>query len=477
MTSILEIGEGGIDPQAEVRKLQDLVKKLETQNEVLRQKQKLATKSDTNVIENDGEVLKPTVNNSVFYNSRKHSDKRDVSINKSESLETVELIDLSNSDNDAEDSWLYSSPRPLTPQQHRMSPYKWIRQDLDNPSPEVHSARKALKFKLDEVARMSRSSSTPVLQDFTTAPTQPPTMSLSADSATSPRIMKPSSKPSMVYNSSLQGGNRINTGTFTRPKKSPSSDKPSPEAVENGLEHVEMVTHHQNVADIENLAKQQEESLRQSIAQSSPRRGFRSRPLPNMGSSQGNDTNSVSSADSNRSSPVRLEDNEGRRDSSNSVGSDHSSPSDSPYGSSQHLNVQNAGHSNFRGSAPNMSRLIPRVQHHNSESSLADFTSNENEEQYEEEPTRYVRVPPSQMARPASPSVSGLKQPQRLSRGGSPQRSGLPTPRRSIPRPASTPRSSIASPSPKRISGLPAPQTRVSQQKPRYDDNWRDGCF
>ncbi|XP_052228214.1 SLAIN motif-containing protein 2-like isoform X4 [Dreissena polymorpha] len=443
MTSILEIGEGGIDPQAEVRKLQDLVKKLETQNEVLRQKQKLATKSDTNVIENDGEVLKPTVNNSVFYNSRKHSDKRDVSINKSESLETVELIDLSNSDNDAEDSWLYSSPRPLTPQQHRMSPYKWIRQDLDNPSPEVHSARKALKFKLDEVARMSRSSSTPVLQDFTTAPTQPPTMSLSADSATSPRIMKPSSKPSMVYNSSLQGGNRINTGTFTRPKKSPSSDKPSPEAVENGLEHVEMVTHHQNVADIENLAKQQEESLRQSIAQSSPRR-----------------------------------DNEGRRDSSNSVGSDHSSPSDSPYGSSQHLNVQNAGHSNFRGSAPNMSRLIPRVQHHNSESSLADFTSNENEEQYEEEPTRYVsRVPPSQMARPASPSVSGLKQPQRLSRGGSPQRSGLPTPRRSIPRPASTPRSSIASPSPKRISGLPAPQTRVSQQKPRYDDNWRDGCF
>ncbi|XP_052228213.1 SLAIN motif-containing protein 2-like isoform X3 [Dreissena polymorpha] len=454
MTSILEIGEGGIDPQAEVRKLQDLVKKLETQNEVLRQKQKLATKSDTNVIENDGEVLKPTVNNSVFYNSRKHSDKRDVSINKSESLETVELIDLSNSDNDAEDSWLYSSPRPLTPQQHRMSPYKWIRQDLDNPSPEVHSARKALKFKLDEVARMSRSSSTPVLQDFTTAPTQPPTMSLSADSATSPRIMKPSSKPSMVYNSSLQGGNRINTGTFTRPKKSPSSDKPSPEAVENGLEHVEMVTHHQNVADIENLAKQQEESLRQSIAQSSPRRGYTVRY---------------------RAVSV---DNEGRRDSSNSVGSDHSSPSDSPYGSSQHLNVQNAGHSNFRGSAPNMSRLIPRVQHHNSESSLADFTSNENEEQYEEEPTRYVsRVPPSQMARPASPSVSGLKQPQRLSRGGSPQRSGLPTPRRSIPRPASTPRSSIASPSPKRISGLPAPQTRVSQQKPRYDDNWRDGCF
>lgn len=107
MTSILDLGENGIDPQAEVRKLQDLVKKLETQNEVLRRKQKLSTSNESNIIENnENEVLKPAVNNSVFYNTRKHSEKRDISLSSgSESLETVELIDVDSSVTGDEDSW------------------------------------------------------------------------------------------------------------------------------------------------------------------------------------------------------------------------------------------------------------------------------------------------------------------------------------------------------------------------------------
>lgn len=107
MTSILDIGEGGVDPHAEVKKLQDLVKKLELQNEVLRQKQKIPSDNDSN-IESESGVLKPALNNSVFYNTRKHSEKRDIAnlpSNISNSLETVELIDVDTSIGDEEDSW------------------------------------------------------------------------------------------------------------------------------------------------------------------------------------------------------------------------------------------------------------------------------------------------------------------------------------------------------------------------------------
>lgn len=66
-------------------------------------------------------------------------------------------------------------------------------------------------------------------------------------------------------------GSRINTGTFTRPKK--NKDKPSPTENGQNTPPEAVPIHHPNVTDIENLAKLQEESLRQSIAQTSPRRG------------------------------------------------------------------------------------------------------------------------------------------------------------------------------------------------------------
>ena len=98
MTSILDLGEGGVDPHAEVKKLQELVKKLETQNEVLRRKQKVT--NDTNL---NGE--RQTLNNSVFYNTRKQNvqEKRDST--SSDTMDTIDLIDIEKSLSECEDSW------------------------------------------------------------------------------------------------------------------------------------------------------------------------------------------------------------------------------------------------------------------------------------------------------------------------------------------------------------------------------------
>lgn len=445
MTSILDIGEGGVDPQVEVKKLQELVKKLETQNEVLRRKQKLTNETNVN-----GE--RQSLNNSVFYNTRKHSEnipeKRDST--SSDPLDTIDLIDIDKSLSECEDSWLYKSPRPATPQQTKVSPYKWVRQDLDHPSPELQSAKKSLKFKLDEVARMSRSSSTPAFSNYSTPPRgNPASMSLSADSTPSPRIMKPSTSrvPKDLSASTtgspvsrLQAASRINTGTFTRPKK--NKDKPSPDEnnADDMKENVEQPKQYPKVEDIENLAKLQEESLRQSIAQTSPRREGMNRRNSHQ--------------------------------SNNSLESDHSSPPDSPYGSSQQLHPPNGGRSNLRGSLPNVSRLVPHTQHHASDSSLADH---QYEDHYSSPDTRYNRVPKSQ-PRPASPSVSGLKQPQRNIRGMSPNRTGLPMPRSSIPKPGSARGTGLPTP---RRSAIPSPRPNNnynSNQVPT-DNSWREGCF
>ncbi|XP_069129680.1 SLAIN motif-containing protein 2-like isoform X2 [Argopecten irradians] len=299
-----------IDPQAEVQKLQDLVKKLEKQNEVLRGRQKLQLESYQN-----GEIeqvkLLPNHNNNSL------SDKYNVdkSRKKSDSSDTFEdeVIDLEKlSLKDDEDSWLYSSPKPPTPLQSRVSPYKWIRQEFDHPSPEVESVRKSLIHRLDEAARMSRSCSTPAFQSLTTpSPTRGYSpMSQSADS-TPLYNHKPVIKKTHAGKIS-----RLDTGTFTRPKKnreppppivtqgSFSSQEDSPRSADSYRDDDK----HRDVADIENLAKQQEESLRQSLSQnqSSPRRGKRSRqPAQSVVVGNNDIDNSASNMGSNRSSPCR----------------------------------------------------------------------------------------------------------------------------------------------------------------------------
>lgn len=457
-----------IDPHAEVKKLQDLVKKLEKQNEFLRGRQKIQLESLQNGETEPGK-LTTNHNNNLPDNNDKTWSKN----TGGGSLEDIDVLDVDGlSIRDDEDSWLYTSPKPPTPQQNRVSPYKWVRQDFDHPSPEVKSVKKSLLNKLDEAARMSRSSSTPTFGMYSTPTSSRPRMSQSAEST--PVSSQTSAVRKSLYSNAGGSTGKINTGTFTRPKtkvKTDEGDKPS----ENSEKHYD-------VTDIENLAKQQEESLRQSMTHSSPRRVIRPRQIPQQGVQALNNINNnieventASPVNSNRSSPSRGEGD--RRNSQNSIGSDVSSPPDSPY-SSQYLN-QPQENTNLRRSLPNVSQRLTQPQGHHASDPYLDNYSSGGSDDYDVGPTpaqqrQISRLQPPM--RPTSPNVSGLRQPSTpIQRGLSPQRTGLPQPmRRSIPRPDSAVKSSIPSP---RRSALPSPRRSNQYRAPDSDDSWKEGCF
>ncbi|KAH1186308.1 SLAIN motif-containing protein 1 isoform X2 [Mauremys mutica] len=74
-------------------------------------------------------------------------------------LDEVEVLDLEDGDcSQDEDTWLYVSPtKTLTPQEKSLSPLQWCRHILDHPTPEVEAAKRSLCFRLEQ-GYISRSS-------------------------------------------------------------------------------------------------------------------------------------------------------------------------------------------------------------------------------------------------------------------------------------------------------------------------------
>ncbi|XP_045061359.1 SLAIN motif-containing protein 2 isoform X6 [Coregonus clupeaformis] len=580
-----------INADLEVRKLQDLVKKLEQQNEQLRSRSSAGAVSGNHrplsagydsrlsaasaaglagfsgvgfgrtgyggLLENsrclsprlsydgisfrkayDGEGASAatsfTGTNSYFTDAGEtlgFMDEGETSI-----LDEVEILDLEDMDclNEDEDSWLYEA-KLNSPLQKALSPIVWCRQALDNPSPDMESAKRSLIHRLDVTMSANKRRS------LYGSPYSPqvnygsPYCTNTANSPYSSGFNSPSSTPSRVPLVRQQLMPPVNQahpqqrgGSVERERNPPAVSPQS--SIDSELSTSEMdedsvgssTTYKLNdVTDVQILARMQEESLRQDYAATASRRssGSSCHSLRRSTfSDQELDAHSLEDDEEAVHPAFHLPSN---RFSPSPRHSPHASPRNSPRSRSPARSLEYS-----RGSPqPIISRLqAPRhsLQNHAPQDLQTNVVKNEeklrrslpnltrsNIAQQGPEPVKNSRsfesnlqVPnggsprhqavsqsaipsPSKLRTPATPSPLALRQPVKAT---STPGSGASTPTRSLgparsglPRPSAgggggggsipVPRSKLAQPVRR---SLPAPRTYNGG---REGENWREGCY
>ncbi|KAK3542994.1 hypothetical protein QTP70_008721 [Hemibagrus guttatus] len=160
-----------MDAELEVKKLQELVRKLERQNEQLRTRaannythsghsfpnQNCAGNPASGHVYSGNHYLsaQPTqleVHNRdeqyACFHAQSPSDVESLLLDE---LEILDLYSLLNIDRESEESWLYASPKAKLFPRSTLSPLQWCRHVFDNPGPEVESAKRSFCYRLDQV--------------------------------------------------------------------------------------------------------------------------------------------------------------------------------------------------------------------------------------------------------------------------------------------------------------------------------------
>ncbi|KAK2835884.1 hypothetical protein Q5P01_016368 [Channa striata] len=570
-----------INADLEVRKLQDLVKKLEQQNEQLRSRSTMLSSSGAmsathrplsagyesplsagmaaglagfpgvgfvgtggygGLLENS-RCLSPRLSydgisfrrpyecegasaaTSVSSMNSLYSDGGFTDEGETSILDEVEILDLEDMDclNEDEDSWLYEA-KLNSPLQKTLSPIVWCRQALDNPSPEMESAKRSLIHRLDLTMSANKRRSlygSPYNQQGYGSPYS----TNAANSPYSSGFNSPSSTPSRVpiVRQQLMPGNTAHQRNAAADRNPPAVSPQS--SVDSELSTSEMdedsvgssTTYKLNdVTDVQILARMQEESLRQDYAATASRRssGSSCHSLRRSTfSDQELDAHSLEDEEEAVHPAFHLPSN---RFSPSPRHSPRASPRNSPRSRSPARSID---YSHSRGSPqPIISRLQqPRhsLQGHGHDlqtnvvkseeklrRSLPNLTRSSAVAVQTPEPVKNSRscesnlqVPnggslrhqsqsaipsPSKLRTPAAPSPLALRQPVKATPNPN---SATSTPTRSL----APPRSGLPRPSASAGGGIPLPRSKLAQPVRRSlpaprsysgaGDNWREGCY
>ncbi|XP_021459971.2 SLAIN motif-containing protein 2 isoform X4 [Oncorhynchus mykiss] len=202
-------------------------------------------------------------------------------------LDEVEILDLEDMDclHEDQDSWLYEA-KLNSPLQKALSPIVWCRQALDNPSPDMESAKRSLIHRLDVTMSANKRRSLYGCPYSPQVNYGSPYCTNTANSPYSSGFNSPSSTPSRVpivrqqLMPPVNQAHQQQRGGSVESERNPPAVSPQ-SSIDSELSTSEMdedsvgssTTYKLNdVTDVQILARMQEESLRQDYAATASRR-------------------------------------------------------------------------------------------------------------------------------------------------------------------------------------------------------------